>query len=66
MRYCEISKQMSPLYFGLAVFCLFEARILEFNTNTLYTEHYVKFGDSSFKLAEYMYEVQNTTMTSLC
>jgi hypothetical protein len=29
MRYCEISKEMSSLYFGLAVFCLFEARVPE-------------------------------------
>ncbi len=35
MRYCEISKEMSSLYFGLAVFCLFEARILEFDTQPL-------------------------------
>ncbi len=25
MRYCEISKEMLSLYFGLAVFCLCEA-----------------------------------------
>ncbi len=30
MRYCEISKEMSSLYFGLAVFCLFQARVPEF------------------------------------
>jgi hypothetical protein len=60
MRYCEISKQMSSLYFGLAVFCLFEARVPEFDIPrptveyTLYTEHCVKFWDSSFKLSEYI------------
>jgi hypothetical protein len=32
LRYCEIRKEMSSLYFGLAVFCLFEARIPEFDT----------------------------------
>ncbi len=29
LRYCETRKEMSSLYFGLAVFCLFEARVLE-------------------------------------
>jgi hypothetical protein len=32
MRYFDISKEMSSLYFGLALFCLFEARVLEFDT----------------------------------
>jgi hypothetical protein len=32
MRCCEISKEMSSLYFGLAVFCLFDARVPEFET----------------------------------
>jgi hypothetical protein len=49
MRYCEISKEMS-LYFGLTVFCLFEAEITEFDTQplpspvqcTLYTEHWAR------------------------
>jgi hypothetical protein len=27
MKYCEISKEMSSLYFGLAVFCLFETSV---------------------------------------
>ncbi len=49
---CKISKEMSSLYFGLAVFCLFEARGPEFGTQplsqdvgctsvqyVLYTEH---------------------------
>ncbi len=35
MRYCEISKEMSSLYFGLAVFCLFEARAPEFDMQSL-------------------------------
>jgi hypothetical protein len=49
MRYCEISKERSSLYFGLAVFCLFEARVPEFKTQppppptaveyAVYTEH---------------------------
>ncbi len=30
MRYCEISKEMSLLYFVLGVFCQFEARVPEF------------------------------------
>jgi hypothetical protein len=32
MRYCEISKEMSSLYFGLPGFCLFEATVPEFDT----------------------------------
>jgi hypothetical protein len=32
MIYCEISFEMSPLYFGLDVFCIFEARVPEFST----------------------------------
>jgi hypothetical protein len=35
MRYCEISKEMSPLYFGLAVFCLLEARASEYDMQSL-------------------------------
>ncbi len=35
MRNCEISKDMSSLLFGLAVFCLFEARVPEFDTQPL-------------------------------
>ncbi len=35
MRYCEISQKMSSLYFGLAVFCQFEARSPEFDTQPL-------------------------------
>ncbi len=31
MRYCEISKAMSSLYFGLDVFCQCEARVPEFD-----------------------------------
>ncbi len=30
MRHYEISKEMSSLYFGLDVFCLFETRVPEF------------------------------------
>ncbi len=58
MRYCLISKEMSSLYFGLAVFCLFEARVPEFDkqpflpaTVEVYT---AQFWDSSFELAEYI------------
>jgi hypothetical protein len=60
MRYCEISKEMSSLYFGLAVLSLFEARVPEFDTQPqapdscglysvhyMYTEHCVKFWDST-------------------
>jgi hypothetical protein len=59
----EISKEMSPWYFGLAVFCLFEARVTKFDSATppsmysihcMYTEHCVKFRASSLKLAEYI------------
>jgi hypothetical protein len=32
MRYCQIGKEMSSLYFGLPVFCLLEGRVLEFDT----------------------------------
>ncbi len=32
MWYNEISTEMSSLYFGLSVFCLFEARVPEFDT----------------------------------
>jgi hypothetical protein len=35
MRYCEISTEILSLYFGLAVFRLFEARVPEFNTQPL-------------------------------
>ncbi len=31
MRYCEIGKEMSSLYFGLDVFGQFEARVPEFD-----------------------------------
>jgi hypothetical protein len=31
MRYCEIGKEMSLMYFRLAVVCLFEARVPEFD-----------------------------------
>jgi hypothetical protein len=34
MRYREISKEVSALYFGLAVFCPFEARVPEFETKS--------------------------------
>ncbi len=66
MRYCEISKEMLSLYFGLAVFCIFDARVPEFDMQpllpqqlwtvqcTLYSEHCVKFWDSSFELPEYI------------
>jgi hypothetical protein len=35
MSYWKISKEMSSLYFGLALFCLFEARVPEFDTQPL-------------------------------
>jgi hypothetical protein len=35
MKYWEISNAMSSLYFGLALFCLFEARVPEFNRQPL-------------------------------
>ncbi len=31
LRYSQISKEMSSLYFGLKIFCQFEARVLEFD-----------------------------------
>ncbi len=34
MRYCEVSEEMSSLYFGLAVFCLFEGRVPELTHNS--------------------------------
>ncbi len=53
MRYCEISKEMSSFYFGVSVFCLFEARVPEFDTQPLlpnscglYIVHCVKFWGS--------------------
>jgi hypothetical protein len=60
MRYCEISKEMSSLHFGLDVFCQFEARVPEFDA--VYSVHCtlyrgeglrVNFWDSSLKQAEY-------------
>ncbi len=69
MRYCQISKEMSSMYFGLAVFCLLEARAPEFVMQplppphscglytihcTVYTEQCIKFWDYSFELAEYI------------
>jgi hypothetical protein len=35
MRNCEVSQEMSAFYFGLAVFCLFEARVPEFDMKPL-------------------------------
>jgi hypothetical protein len=39
MRYREISKEMSSLYFGLDVFCQFESKVPEFDAvlGVLYT-----------------------------
>ncbi len=61
MRYREIGKEMSSLFFRLSVLCLFEARVPEFDkvpllpdSCGLYTEHCIKFWGSSFKLAEYI------------
>jgi hypothetical protein len=64
MRHCEISKEMSLLYFGLA---LFEARVPEFDRQPLpplicglyriyilYNEHCIKFWESSVGWAEYI------------
>jgi hypothetical protein len=60
MKYCEISKEMSLLPFGLAVFCLSEARVPEFDRQpllplaaefavqfSLYTRHCINFWDST-------------------
>jgi hypothetical protein len=60
MKYCEISKEMSLFSFGLAVFCLFEARVPEFDRQpllplavecavqfSLYTLHCINFWDST-------------------
>ncbi len=59
MRYSGISKVMSSLYFGLNVFCQFEARDSEFDAVftvqcTLYMGKgggglHVEFSDSSLK-----------------
>ncbi len=59
MRYCEIGKEMSSLYFGRDVFGQFEARVPEFDAVfsvlTVHTvqgggeELRVKFWDSSLK-----------------
>ncbi len=60
MRFCEVTKEMSSLYFGLAVFCLFDDRVPDLTHSpppvqcALYTEHCVKFWDISFKLSEYI------------
>jgi hypothetical protein len=63
MRYYKISKEMSSLYFRLAVFCLLEPRVQEFGMQPpplwtvlfiLYTEYCVKFWDFSFEFAEYI------------
>jgi hypothetical protein len=35
MRFCEISKEMSSLYLELAVFCLSEAKVPEFDTQPM-------------------------------
>jgi hypothetical protein len=39
-------KEMSLLYFGLDVFCQFEARVLEFDTmfSVVYTEQFTAVG----------------------
>ncbi len=57
-------RDVVTVFFGLAVFCLLEARILEFDTQplppsiaadcTVYTVHCVKFWVSSFELEEYI------------
>ncbi len=73
MRYREISKEMSSLNFGLHVFCQFEARVPEFDTQplprkscgcTVYTQHWslcqIPTGSGRIHLA------QNTTTASLC
>ncbi len=61
MRYSEISKEMSSLYFGLDAFCQLEARVPEFEAvfsiqRTLYSPQLlggqkldVIFWDSSLK-----------------
>jgi hypothetical protein len=77
MMYCEISKEMLLLYFGLTVFCRLEARVPEYDTQPLppnssglysvhcNTEHCVKLWHSSYELAK-RHQAQNTTTTSLC
>ncbi len=70
MRYCEIRKEMSSLYLGLAVFCLFETRVSDYDTQSLppnicrlysvqYIVHFILRQIyiglySSFQLAEYI------------
>ncbi len=39
MTYCEISKEMSSLYFGLDVCCQFEARVPESDQCSVYSVH---------------------------
>jgi hypothetical protein len=39
MRYCEMSKEMSSLYFGLDVFYQFEARVPEFDYCSVFSVH---------------------------
>jgi hypothetical protein len=59
MRYCQISKEMALLYFGLAVFSRIEARVPEFDTHppplygpyiicTLYTAQYTVYSEHCF------------------
>ncbi len=66
MRNCEISKEMSSLYFGLATFGLLEARLPEFdsqhhnpNSCGLFSVHCMLYtasnsGTLNFELAEYI------------
>jgi hypothetical protein len=44
MRSCEISKEMSSLYFGLDIVCHFEARVTEFDVCVQYTVYTARGG----------------------
>ncbi len=56
------SKQMSSLYYGLDVFCLFQARVLQIGAEPLLLKclgscgraHHGKFRGSSLEYAEYI------------
>jgi hypothetical protein len=50
MRYYEISKAMSSLYFGLDVFCQLEARVPEFDA--VFRVQCSVFGASKFPLEQ--------------
>ncbi len=73
MRFCEISKEMSSLYFRLAVLCLFEARVPECDKQT--PAHPVQCITVHWTLRQILglqlqigriHQVQNTTTIPLC